>query len=79
MASTTGNGLLRTSVIALMMVGSGFVMAQVATSQEAAKPQLSKEEERKLNEFRAELEIGRNMAGRLITYYGEYNDEPLNA
>jgi len=41
-------------------------------------PQLSKEEERKLGEFRAELDIGRNMAGRLVAYYGEFNDEPLN-
>jgi len=41
-------------------------------------PQLSKEEERKLAEFRAELDIGRNMAGRLVAYYGEFNDEPLN-
>jgi len=40
---------------------------------------VSEAEERKLAEFRGELEIGRNMAGRLITYYGEYNDEPLNA
>ncbi len=77
MASIKGNGLLKTSIFAL--AGAGFFLAHVAVSQEAAKPQLSKEEERKLNEFRAELEIGRNMAGRLITYYGEYNDEPLNA
>lgn len=44
----------------------------------AAERQLTAEEQKKLDEFRAELDIGRNMAGRLITFYGEYNDEALN-
>lgn len=44
----------------------------------AAERELTAEEQKKLDEFRAELEIGRNMAGRLITFYGEYNDESLN-
>lgn len=78
MALMKGKGLLAFLVLAC----AGFGLAQMAASQDSGKessqPQLSKEEERKLNEFRAELDIGRNMAGRLITYYGEFNDEPLN-
>lgn len=35
------------------------------------------EKEKKLEEARAEMEIGRNMAGRLIKYYGAYPDEKL--
>lgn len=35
------------------------------------------EKEKKLDEARAEMEIGRNMAGRLIKYYGAYPDEKL--
>jgi predicted Zn-dependent protease len=57
---------------------AGFALAQ-AQSKPEGQAGLSAEEEKKLGEFRAELEIGRNMAGRLVTYYGEYNDEPLNA
>lgn len=83
MASMTGKGLLKNTGLGfVLLVGAGFAAAHLAAKARAgedpAKSQLSKEEERKLNEFRAELEIGRNMAGRLITYYGEYNDEPLN-
>jgi predicted Zn-dependent protease len=35
------------------------------------------ENQQKLDEARAEMEIGRNMAGRLIKYYGAYPDEKL--
>lgn len=39
--------------------------------------QLSKEEEDKLNEYKAEVELGRNMAGRLLQYYGTVGNESL--
>lgn len=63
---------------------AGITWAQTGQKSPANKDSdapagLSEAEEKKLAEFRAEMEIGRNMAGRLITYYGEYNDEPLNA
>ncbi len=35
------------------------------------------EQQKKLEEARAELEIGRNMAGRLLKFYGAYPDEKL--
>lgn len=73
----------------MLLAAAGFsVAAAVAETdrksgnagegESVVAPQLSKEEERKLGEFRAELDIGRNMAGRLVAYYGEFNDEPLN-
>jgi len=72
-----------------LLAAAGFSVAAAVAETEnksgnageakaAEAPQLSKEEERKLGEFRAELDIGRNMAGRLVAYYGEFNDEPLN-
>lgn len=38
---------------------------------------LSTKEEEKLNELKAEIEIGRNMAGRLLQFYGTYEDAEL--
>lgn len=65
----------------ILLASAGFLVSAAVSSPEpkTAPPQLSKEEEQKLGEFRAELDIGRNMAGRLVAYYGEYNDEPLNS
>jgi predicted Zn-dependent protease len=42
-----------------------------------AGAQLSPEEQKKLEEYRAEIEIGRNMAGRLLAFYGTNGDERL--
>lgn len=39
--------------------------------------ELSKEEQQRLEDWKAEMEIGRNMAGRLLQYYGAYEDEAL--
>jgi predicted Zn-dependent protease len=44
---------------------------------EGSKQALSKSEQEKLDEFRAELEIGRNMAGRLLAAYGTQPDSQL--
>ena len=43
----------------------------------SAKTQLSEEEKQKLHEAKVEMEIGRNMAGRLLQYYGTVNDQGL--
>jgi predicted Zn-dependent protease len=40
---------------------------------EAAK--LTPEDQQKLEDYKAEVELGRNMAGRLLQYYGTYGDE----
>jgi predicted Zn-dependent protease len=44
---------------------------------ESPEPGLSKEEQLFLDDYKAEVEVGRNMAGRLLTFYGEYLDEGL--
>jgi predicted Zn-dependent protease len=44
---------------------------------EQAETQPDAEQQKKLDEARAELEIGRNMAGRLLKFYGAYPDEKL--
>ena len=38
---------------------------------------LSKQEAERVNEYQAEVEIGRNMAGRLLQYYGVVDNTPL--
>jgi len=43
----------------------------------AATLKLTPEESKKLDEFRAEVEIGRNMAGRLLAFYGTNGDDKL--
>jgi predicted Zn-dependent protease len=42
---------------------------------EAGAVQLAPEDQKKLEDYKAEVEIGRNMAGRLLQYYGTYGDE----
>lgn len=38
---------------------------------------LTEEQEKKVEEYRQEVELGRNMAGRILQYYGTYDDEEL--
>lgn len=45
----------------------------------ADEPSLSKSEQLILDDYKAEVEVGRNMAGRLFTFYGEYEDEGLKS
>ena len=42
-----------------------------------AQKSLSAEEKKKLIQSKIEMEIGRNMAGRLLQFYGTYQDEDL--
>jgi predicted Zn-dependent protease len=42
---------------------------------EEAAAKLSPEDKQKLEDYKAEVEIGRNMAGRLLQFYGTYGDE----
>lgn len=41
--------------------------------------QLTKEEQQLLDDYKAEISVGRNMAGRLFAFYGEYEDAGLTA
>jgi len=45
----------------------------------AAESKLSAEDQKLLDEYRAELELGRNMAGRLLQFYGTLGDDRLTA
>jgi len=40
---------------------------------------MTNDDQKKLEEYQAELEIGRNMAGRLLAFYGVVDDEALDA
>ena len=42
-----------------------------------SEPKLSKEEQKRLSEYKAEVTLGRDMAGRLLQYYGTYGEESL--
>lgn len=44
---------------------------------EISDPKLSKEEQQFLDDYKAEIDVGRNMAGRLLAFYGEYTDAGL--
>jgi predicted Zn-dependent protease len=67
----------------LVAVVSGLLVTSVAActakqkAKEASIP-LSKEDEKALEDYRAEIEIGRNMAGRLLAYYGVVDDVKLD-
>lgn len=45
---------------------------------ESSIKELTEEEKKRVEEARAEMEIGRNMAGRLLQFYGVYEDKKLN-
>ncbi len=49
----------------------------VKSAAAAAAANLSEEEKKKLADLQAEVDIGRNMAGRLLQFYGTYEDEQL--
>jgi predicted Zn-dependent protease len=44
---------------------------------ESEPTSLTKSEQLILDDYKAEVEVGRNMAGRLLTFYGEYQDAGL--
>ncbi len=69
--------------ISKMLVVAGMIT--LGTSCSSKKPseestvKLSKDEQQFLDDYKAEVEIGRNMAGRLLAFYGEYLDPGLTA
>jgi predicted Zn-dependent protease len=44
---------------------------------DAEPTSLTQSEQLILDDYKAEVEVGRNMAGRLLTFYGEYQDKSL--
>lgn len=68
-----------TSIVALLLLTAAVTTA-CTTSQDKSKDapsNLSSAETKQLDELRAEVEIGRNMAGRLLGYYGIIEDEKV--
>lgn len=60
-------------------LGACTTPAPTSTGKTLAKKEmiLSKSEEEKLGEYQAEMELGRNMAGRLLQYYSTYENPAL--
>lgn len=50
---------------------------QKGLAAKAPSKQLSAEDKKKIENYKAEVEIGRNMAGRLLEFYGVYEDQDL--
>jgi beta-barrel assembly-enhancing protease len=71
------------SIILCIGFSSAFAMWACTSSQKkseeeaAAKARLSPEEQKKLDEMAAEIDLGRNMAGRLLAHYGALDNEGL--
>lgn len=64
-------------VVAVCAILSAVAACTAASKYDETKEALNKGDQQKLDEFRAELEIGRNMAGRLLQFYGTQRDETL--
>jgi predicted Zn-dependent protease len=69
-----GHCLVVLSAAGLLSLAFGL---SCTTTERKIEARLSIEEQRKLEEARAEMEIGRNMAGRLLKFYGAHPDEKL--
>lgn len=54
-----------------------FYLSCVSNEKKTDEPRLSEEEERVFVNAKKEMEIGRSMAGRLLRFYGVYEDRKL--
>ncbi len=65
----------------LLTIATMTLVAACTTPQNLqvskAEADLNAKEQKKLDEYKAEIEIGRNMAGRLLAFYGVDTDEDL--
>jgi predicted Zn-dependent protease len=67
----------RTGLVALMVTLGLSACSFGKKNEPAPEHKLTKEEKQFLDDYKAEVEVGRNMAGRLLAFYGEYLDEGL--
>lgn len=68
----------RRMLFTLSLVLAGLAGVGACKTLRREQPaELSEEERKKVEEARAEMEIGRNMAGRLLQFYGTYEDRKL--
>jgi predicted Zn-dependent protease len=63
----------------LTSVGLTVACSALMKKEVTDEPSLSKSEQLILDDYKAEVEVGRNMAGRLFTFYGEYQNEGLKS
>lgn len=69
------------SGLMMFTMGTFFAISCTMTQQGSdsgnERSRLSEEEQQRLDDMRSEIEVGRNMAGRLLEFYGAYQDESL--
>src|SRR5690606_11185790 len=65
------------SLLGLVLALQGLSCVNSEKSEEAIHKNLSAEEQKALDEYKAELELGRNMAGRLLQYFGQIENAEL--
>lgn len=73
---------LRAAILATGVAGCLAAVACTSSDKKnqdasAANARLSPEEQKKLDELAAEIDLGRNMAGRLLAHYGALENEGL--
>ena len=64
-------------LLSLVAIFSGFIGCAASKPADSSEVKLSKEEQQFLDDYKAEVEVGRNMAGRLLAFYGEYSNPGL--
>jgi predicted Zn-dependent protease len=69
----TGLVFFSSLMAALMIIGCA------SKKPPESEVNLTKEEQQLLDDYKAEINVGRNMAGRLFAFYGEYEDPGLTA
>ena len=70
-------GLACTGIFFSCSFGKKSKEESTEESSTAHGQKLTEAEQRLLEDYKAEIEVGRNMAGRLMAFYGEYLDEGL--
>lgn len=61
----------------LLNVACSTGSSKKADKTELSGVKLTEQEKEKMEDYKAEVEMGRNMAGRLLQYYGSYGDQDL--
>ena len=73
--------IVGTSIISCILWMAAIVtllpVSCTTAPERSVKFELSEQDQKKLTELQMETEIGRNMAGRLLAYYGNQSSEQL--
>ena len=73
------DGFMQLTIVSIAL--SAIVFSCTTSSQEEPRQELSlsKSKQLILDDYKAEVEVGRNMAGRLFAFYGEFQDAGLKS